>query len=223
MPVWQMNPTGTASIVVHRAVTSALRAGIQELEAFVQCSAQDGVWRGATAVTAFLSYPVVAPIVSMSADCVHITSGGAWAYTSPPALPFGEGLQVVRSLAVTCVLQPQSHHLKPLSVLEQTATCWVADVKPPGGVLEAGRGGLGELYFRIVAGRPCQIALGTATRKRIQSISPQLPAALRVSSDGYYITGTPIVTGVHSLAVTADDGSELALTIEVLPASFVIR
>lgn len=82
---------------------------------------------------------------------------------------------------------------------------------------------VGELYFRVVAGRPCQIALGTATRKRIQSVSPKLPAALRISGDGYYVTGTPVVTGVHSLTVTAEDGSQLALTIEVVPASFVVR
>lgn len=85
-----------------------------------------------------------------------------------------------------------------------------------------GTSGLSELYFRVAAGRPCQIALGTVTKKHTQSVSPRLPAALRISDDGYYITGTPVVTGTHSLTVTADDGSQLSLVIEVVPAGLNI-
>jgi len=90
-------------------------------------------------------------------------------------------------------------------------------------LLKLGQGGLGELYFRVVAGRPCQIAFGAANKKRIQSISPALPTSLSISSDGYYITGTPLVTGTHYLTVTTDDGSQLALTIEVMPAGLIPR
>lgn len=178
------------------------------------------------------AYDPMTPIITATADYIHLSSGGACVYEWVPS---GKGGSFVISgrnlLSLPCrvayvadlVASQINSVIGNIRNLSSSATSYVLNAVRPVPLDTAGQGGQSELYFRIAAGRPCQIALGTATKKRIQSVSPKLPAALGVSADGYYITGTPVVTGVHALTVTADDGSQLALTIEVLPAGFVVR